>query len=115
MNHAPNPGDQELDVFACPLDGVNQIEASAGTGKTWSFLDAESERGSCVAPQVLIASKTSFASVVELTVAKHDAQRTCIRFAARALELAFGSSNRLSNHLQPRSSKRMQHAACRAG
>ncbi len=28
---------QELDVFACPLDGVNQIEASAGTGKTWNI------------------------------------------------------------------------------
>ncbi|SAK68717.1 exodeoxyribonuclease V, beta subunit [Caballeronia pedi] len=28
---------QELDVFACTLDGVNQIEASAGTGKTWNI------------------------------------------------------------------------------
>jgi exodeoxyribonuclease V beta subunit len=28
---------EELDVFACPLDGVNQIEASAGTGKTWNI------------------------------------------------------------------------------
>ncbi|MBP0589946.1 exodeoxyribonuclease V subunit beta [Paraburkholderia sp. LEh10] len=28
---------QELDVFACDLDGVNQIEASAGTGKTWNI------------------------------------------------------------------------------
>ncbi|TAL95410.1 MAG: exodeoxyribonuclease V subunit beta [Paraburkholderia sp.] len=28
---------QELDVFACMLDGVNQIEASAGTGKTWNI------------------------------------------------------------------------------
>jgi exodeoxyribonuclease V beta subunit len=28
---------QELDVFACSLDGVNQIEASAGTGKTWNI------------------------------------------------------------------------------
>ena len=27
----------ELDVFACSLDGVNQIEASAGTGKTWNI------------------------------------------------------------------------------
>ena len=30
-------GVQELDVFACALDGVNQIEASAGTGKTWNI------------------------------------------------------------------------------
>ncbi|TKC86715.1 exodeoxyribonuclease V subunit beta [Trinickia terrae] len=28
---------RELDVFACELDGVNQIEASAGTGKTWNI------------------------------------------------------------------------------
>ncbi|QDQ83685.1 exodeoxyribonuclease V subunit beta [Paraburkholderia megapolitana] len=28
---------QELDVFGCALDGVNQIEASAGTGKTWNI------------------------------------------------------------------------------
>jgi len=28
---------QELDVFACDLDGVSQIEASAGTGKTWNI------------------------------------------------------------------------------
>jgi len=27
----------ELDVFSCGLDGVNQIEASAGTGKTWNI------------------------------------------------------------------------------
>jgi exodeoxyribonuclease V beta subunit len=27
----------ELDVFTCALDGVNQIEASAGTGKTWNL------------------------------------------------------------------------------
>jgi len=28
---------EELDVFECSLDGVNQIEASAGTGKTWNI------------------------------------------------------------------------------
>ena len=27
----------ELDVFTCELDGINQIEASAGTGKTWNI------------------------------------------------------------------------------
>ena len=26
-----------LDVFTCPLDGIRLIEASAGTGKTWSI------------------------------------------------------------------------------
>jgi exodeoxyribonuclease V beta subunit len=28
---------QGLDVFACPLEGVSLIEASAGTGKTWNI------------------------------------------------------------------------------
>ena len=32
-----NRAAQELDVFTCPLDGINQIEASAGTGKTWNI------------------------------------------------------------------------------
>jgi len=27
----------EFDVFACSLDGINLIEASAGTGKTWNI------------------------------------------------------------------------------
>ena len=30
-------GFQSLDVFACPLEGIRQIEASAGTGKTWNI------------------------------------------------------------------------------
>jgi exodeoxyribonuclease V beta subunit len=28
---------EQLDVFACPLEGIRQIEASAGTGKTWNI------------------------------------------------------------------------------
>jgi len=28
---------RELDVFNCALDGISQIEASAGTGKTWNI------------------------------------------------------------------------------
>ena len=27
----------ELDVLDCRLDGINLIEASAGTGKTWNI------------------------------------------------------------------------------
>ena len=26
-----------FDVFGCNLDGINLIEASAGTGKTWNI------------------------------------------------------------------------------
>ncbi|SOE59418.1 DNA helicase/exodeoxyribonuclease V, beta subunit [Burkholderia sp. D7] len=36
-NEASTPTPDELDVFECSLDGVNQIEASAGTGKTWNI------------------------------------------------------------------------------
>ena len=37
--HAPDtaPAMADLDVFACPLDGTQLIEASAGTGKTWAI------------------------------------------------------------------------------
>src|SRR5271168_3915436 len=31
------PSSAELDVFVCELAGINQIEASAGTGKTWNI------------------------------------------------------------------------------
>ena len=27
----------KLEVFDCPLEGINLIEASAGTGKTWNL------------------------------------------------------------------------------
>lgn len=37
MNAATAMNVDELDVFSCSLDGVNQIEASAGTGKTWNI------------------------------------------------------------------------------
>ena len=30
-------GIPDLDVFQCDLDGINLIEASAGTGKTWNI------------------------------------------------------------------------------
>ncbi|WP_230370219.1 UvrD-helicase domain-containing protein [Paludibacterium denitrificans] len=31
------PAAQPLDALQCPLSGVNLIEASAGTGKTWTI------------------------------------------------------------------------------
>ena len=31
------PAFEPLDVFECPLAGIRQIEASAGTGKTWNI------------------------------------------------------------------------------
>jgi len=37
MNAPPLQTPAPLDVFACPLTGVNLIEAAAGTGKTWTI------------------------------------------------------------------------------
>src|SRR5574337_1725623 len=55
----------ELDVFACPLDGINLIEASAGTGKTWNicglYLRLLLERELAVA-QILVVTFTNAAT-----------------------------------------------------
>ena len=58
-------GYQELDVFTCPLDGINQIEASAGTGKTWNicglYLRLLLER-SLTVQQILVVTFTNAAT-----------------------------------------------------
>jgi exodeoxyribonuclease V beta subunit len=36
LDHSPG-ANAELDLLACPLSGINLIEASAGTGKTWNI------------------------------------------------------------------------------
>jgi exodeoxyribonuclease V beta subunit len=55
----------EFDVFACPLDGRNLIEASAGTGKTWNicglYLRLLLERG-LGAQQILVVTFTNAAT-----------------------------------------------------
>ncbi len=65
-----NPGatqsePQELDVFTCALDGINQIEASAGTGKTWNmcglYLRLLLERALSV-QQILVVTFTNAAT-----------------------------------------------------
>lgn len=54
-----------LDVFACPLAGLNLIEASAGTGKTWNicglYLRLLLERGLAV-QQILVVTFTNAAT-----------------------------------------------------
>lgn len=59
MSRAP------LDVFTCPLDGVNLIEASAGTGKTWNlcglYLRLLLERGLTV-DRILVVTFTTAAT-----------------------------------------------------
>ncbi|MBL8422906.1 MAG: exodeoxyribonuclease V subunit beta [Candidatus Accumulibacter phosphatis] len=58
-------GTIDLDVFACPLDGLRLIEASAGTGKTWNlcglYLRLLLEKG-LDAPQILVVTFTNAAT-----------------------------------------------------
>ncbi|WP_179404789.1 exodeoxyribonuclease V subunit beta [Burkholderia guangdongensis] len=74
----------ELDVFGCALDGVNQIEASAGTGKTWNIcalyvrLLLEKDLG---ADQILVVTFTK-AATAEL----HERIRGRLAQLAHALE-----------------------------
>ena len=55
----------EFDVFDCSLDGINLIEASAGTGKTWNicglYLRLLLERGLDV-QQILVVTFTNAAT-----------------------------------------------------
>ena len=55
----------DLDVFQCDLDGINLIEASAGTGKTWNicglYLRLLLERGLDV-QQILVVTFTNAAT-----------------------------------------------------
>ncbi|CAN0619517.1 RecBCD enzyme subunit RecB [Burkholderia multivorans] len=74
----------ELDVFGCALDGVNQIEASAGTGKTWNIcalyvrLLLEKDLG---ADQILVVTFTK-AATAEL----HERIRSRLAQLAHALD-----------------------------
>lgn len=56
---------QALDVLTCPLSGVNLIEASAGTGKTWTicglYLRLLLERGFSV-EEILVVTFTNAAT-----------------------------------------------------
>ena len=58
-------GIPDLDVFRCDLDGINLIEASAGTGKTWNicglYLRLLLERGLDV-QQILVVTFTNAAT-----------------------------------------------------
>jgi exodeoxyribonuclease V beta subunit len=74
----------ELDVFTCALDGVNQIEASAGTGKTWNicalYVRLLLERD-LNADQILVVTFTK-AATAEL----HERIRGRLAQLARAIE-----------------------------
>lgn len=77
---------EPLDVFRCALAGVNQIEASAGTGKTWNicalYVRLLLERD-LNADQILVVTFTK-AATAEL----HERIRGRLAELARAIELA---------------------------
>lgn len=84
--HAFDPSPPEpLDVFTCALAGVNQIEASAGTGKTWNicalYVRLLLERD-LNADQILVVTFTK-AATAEL----HERIRTRLAELARAIEI----------------------------
>ncbi|RDU96980.1 exodeoxyribonuclease V subunit beta [Trinickia dinghuensis] len=76
---------QPLDVFTCVLTGVNQIEASAGTGKTWNicalYVRLLLERD-LNADQILVVTFTK-AATAEL----HERIRGRLAELARAIEI----------------------------
>ncbi|WP_206952711.1 exodeoxyribonuclease V subunit beta [Trinickia acidisoli] len=82
---AEPPPPEPLDVFTCALAGVNQIEASAGTGKTWNicalYVRLLLERD-LNADQILVVTFTK-AATAEL----HERIRGRLAELARAIEL----------------------------
>ncbi|WP_300456022.1 exodeoxyribonuclease V subunit beta [Accumulibacter sp.] len=65
MNAGHGAATMDLDLLACPLDGLRLIEASAGTGKTWNicglYLRLLLEKG-VEAPGILVVTFTNAAT-----------------------------------------------------
>jgi exodeoxyribonuclease V beta subunit len=70
----------ELDVFACALDGVNQIEASAGTGKTWNIC--------ALYVRLLLEKQLSADSILVVTFTKAATAELHERIRSRLAQLA---------------------------
>ena len=103
MNRRPaSERAEELDVFACPLDGVNQIEASAGTGKTWNicalYVRLLLEK-KLAADQILVVTFTK-AATAEL----HERIRSRLAELAHAIETATPRAIRSSSAFSKRRS-----------
>lgn len=71
---------EELDVFACPLDGVNQIEASAGTGKTWNIC--------ALYVRLLLEKKLAADAILVVTFTKAATAELHERIRSRLVEIA---------------------------
>ena len=101
-----NLGVQELDVFACPLDGVNQIEASAGTGKTWNicalYVRLLLEK-KLAADQILVVTFTKAATAELARADSRAARRTRARDRNRRRRRRCRSSSAFSKRRSPTS------------
>lgn len=82
---APHADAQELDVFACPLDGVNQIEASAGTGKTWNIC--------ALYVRLLLEKQLAADQILVVTFTKAATAELHERIRSRLAELAHAIEN----------------------
>ncbi len=72
---------QEFDVFTCPLDGVTQIEASAGTGKTWNIC--------ALYVRLLLEKALSVEQILVVTFTKAATAELCERIRARLALLVY--------------------------
>jgi exodeoxyribonuclease V beta subunit len=70
----------ELDVFECSLDGVNQIEASAGTGKTWNIC--------ALYVRLLLEKKLAADAILVVTFTKAATAELHERIRSRLVEIA---------------------------
>lgn len=124
MSGAPNSqAAHELDVFVCPLDGVNQIEASAGTGKTWNIcalyvrLLLEKDLG---ADEILVVTFTKAATaelherirgrLAQLAHALDTGDDGGDPFVARLLETTLGADGALDPETAAKRVRRALHA-----
>lgn len=70
----------ELDVFHCPLDGIQLIEASAGTGKTWNICG--------LYLRLLLEQKRSVREILVVTFTNAATAELRERIRARLLDLS---------------------------
>ncbi|MDU0810885.1 MAG: exodeoxyribonuclease V subunit beta [Burkholderia sp.] len=71
----------ELDVFRCTLDSVSQIEASAGTDKTWNIC--------ALYIRLLLEKDFSAENILVVTLTKKSAYELCKRIREILLQLVY--------------------------
>ncbi len=75
----------ELDVFRCALAGINQIEASAGTGKTWNIC--------ALYVRLLLEKEIGVEQILVVTFTKAATAELRERIRGRLMQLAYALEN----------------------